>query len=83
MTFAAEAKKTWHLLIQRLSVYENVRGFDAHIDAHIAFKAHTVFLHVLIKSVFRCYRNQSTRYFLSFKSRSDLRNATLGFFFIY
>lgn len=43
MTFAAEAKKTWHLLIQRLSVYENVRGFDAHIDAHIAFKAHTVF----------------------------------------
>lgn len=37
------------------------------------------FLHVLMKSVFRCYGNQSTRYILYFKSRSDLRNATLIF----
>lgn len=67
--------------MQRLSVYENVRGFTANIDAHIAFNAHTVCLHVLMKSVFRCCRNQSTRYFTSFKSRPDLRNATLRCFF--
>lgn len=71
--------------MQKLSVCANEDGFDAHSVARIAFDAHTVFLHVffflhvLMKSVFRCYGNQSTRYILYFKSRSDLRNATLLF----
>lgn len=80
--FTTKAKKVALIDAKTISLWKRTWIY-CKIDAHIASNAHTVCLHVLMKSVFRCCRNQSTRYFISFKSRPDLRNATLRCFLIY
>lgn len=80
--FTTKAKKVALIDAKTISLWKRTWIY-CKIDAHIASSAHTVCLHVLMKSVFRCCRNQSTRYFTSFKSRPNLRNATLrGFLYL-